>query len=103
MDYEVKYQDSIPVGIRFEPNPANSDGVCNHRLLDAAMSRFCPKGWSWNGRYLNTKLNLNQLEGTIDNVVERAQTEVTNVMDKLDEFQDFLHVIKEYNAQSNPK
>ena len=100
MNFEVEYQDSKPTKVMFEPDPTNSGGTYNHRLLGAAMGRLCPSGWSWDGKYLSTK----PLPGDqLDSMVEQAQAKVTDIMDSLDEFQGFLHVIKEYNAQSNPK
>ena len=100
--YKVEYQDSNPIVLRFEPDPTNSNGTYNHKLFSVAMSRFCPKGWHWDGKHLSTRLNFDQ-PGVFPTMVEQTQAKVSNIMDKLAEFQNFLYVIKEYNAQSNPK
>ena len=98
MNYEVEYQGNNSVQVKFEPDPTNSNGTYNHKLFVAAMSRLCPRGWHWDGKYLSTRT----LPGDqLDSTVEQTQAKVTSIMDMLCEFQDFLYVIKEYNAKSN--
>ena len=100
MNYEVEYQGKVPTSLRLEPDPVSSNGIHNRKLFNVAMSRFCPKGWHWNGEYLSTRLFLGDLP---DSMVEQAQAKVTGIMDMLDEFRDFLYVVGEYErAQSNP-
>jgi len=102
MNYEVEYQDGGPTRVRFEPNPVDSSGTYDYKLFGVAMSRFCPKDWYWDGKYLSTRLYFDQ-PGVLPTMVNQAQARITDLMDKLDELQNFLYVIKEYNAQSNPK
>ena len=103
MKYEVEYEDGQPTRVKFKPDPANSQGLCNHRLFRSAITRFCPAGWSYDGEYLSTRVYIGATLGDLQHKVDKAQLEVTDTMDMLDEFQNFLHAIKEYNAQSNPK
>ena len=100
MDYEVEYRDSRPTKLKFKPSPVDSKGTYDPKLFGSAMTRFCPDGWGWDGQYLYSRVIPDDyaVPSSLCNVVSVAQEKITDMMDRLGEFQDFLLTLKEYKG-----
>lgn len=102
MEFLIKYdEDAKPIEVSFRPDLVSSKGEYNHKLGNLALTKLGIKDWRWDSEKLYRVIIDPQYVLIARTIIQEAQDQVTQLIDRLLEWDNYRRVFDDYCQGQN--